>query len=157
MRRASKSEADRKAHFVGSPLHFPSNAISNGENSKNSKNSNDSLACVLPRCGGVRVTDVGAPGFGCPPSPSLFPVPKKRYYPQTTTPQEYLALFERYIDFLNLDVEVYLASMTHTSDDGGGGGDDDDDEDGGLGVATVNLAALKVVLTKHQVTVRAFC
>lgn len=42
--------------------------------------------------------------------------------------------------------------MTYTSDSGGGGGDDDDDdEDGGLGMATVNLAALKAVLTKHQV------
>ena len=41
--------------------------------------------------------------------------------------------------------------MTHTSAAGGGGGDDDDDDDGGLGVATVNLAALKAVLTKHQV------
>lgn len=66
-------------------------------------------------------------------------------------PQEYLALFERYIDFVNLDVEAYLASMTHTSDASGGGGDDEDDDDEGLGVATVNLAALKAVLTKHQV------
>lgn len=88
-------------------------------------------------------------------TPPLFPAQEQTIPPQTTpTPQEYLTLFERYIDFLNLDVEVYLASMTHTSggDGGGGGGDDDDDdEDGGLGVATVNLAALKTVLTKHQV------
>lgn len=30
-------------------------------------------------------------------------------------------------------------------------GDDDDDEGEGLGVPTVDLAALRVVLTKHQV------
>ncbi|CAM9230557.1 unnamed protein product, partial [Ectocarpus fasciculatus] len=63
--------------------------------------------------------------------------------------RDYLKLFDRYVDFLNLDVEAYMASMTHTSKDGGGGGDDDDDEEG-LGVATVNLAALRAVLTKHQ-------
>lgn len=66
--------------------------------------------------------------------------------------QEYLKLFEGYIDFLNLDVEAYLASMTHTTA-AAGGGDDDDDDDGGLGVATVNLAALRAVLAKHQVRV----
>ncbi|CBJ31041.1 dynein heavy chain [Ectocarpus siliculosus] len=63
--------------------------------------------------------------------------------------RDYLKLFDRYVDFLNLDVEAYMASMTHTSNDGGGG-DGDDDEEEGLGVATVNLAALRAVLTKHQ-------
>lgn len=68
-------------------------------------------------------------------------------------------MFECYIDFLNLDVEQYLASMTHSGvaggvgGNGGGGGDeDDDDEDGGLGVATVDLAALRAVLLKHRVS-----
>jgi len=46
-------------------------------------------------------------------------------------------------------VETYLASMTHTT--AAAAGDDEDDDDGGLGVATVNLAALQAVLTKHQV------
>lgn len=63
--------------------------------------------------------------------------------------QEYLKLFDGYIDFLNLDVEKYLSSMTHTTAEVEG--DDDDDEGEGLGVPTVDLAALRVVLTKHQV------
>lgn len=65
--------------------------------------------------------------------------------------QDYLKLFDRYVDFLNLDVEACMASMTHRSN-GGGGGDGDDDDEEGLGVAPVNLAALRAVLTKHQVS-----
>ena len=63
-----------------------------------------------------------------------------------------MKLFEPYISFLNLDVEQYMASMTHAgANGGGGGGDDDDDEEEGLGVAEVNLEALRAVLSKHQV------
>lgn len=94
-------------------------------------------------------------------APYFFPVPLRRKIDRRAQKehhdpdslrhrQEYLKLFEGYIDFLNLDVEAYLASMTHTTA-ATGGGDDDDDDDGGLGVATVNLAALKAVLAKHQV------
>ena len=61
-----------------------------------------------------------------------------------------MKLFEPYISFLNLDVEQYMASMTHAGASGGGG-DDDDDEEEGLGVAMVNLEALRAVLSKHQV------
>lgn len=66
--------------------------------------------------------------------------------------QEYLKRFDRYIDFLNLDVERYMASMTHTGPAAGGDNDDDDnDGEGGLGLPSVDIAALRSVLQKHRV------
>lgn len=42
-----------------------------------------------------------------------------------------------------------MSSMTHAGP--ATANDDDDEEDGGLGLPTVDLAALQAVLLKHQV------
>lgn len=48
-----------------------------------------------------------------------------------------------------------MSSMTHkgaAAEDGGDNEEDDDDEEMGLGVSTVDLAALRAVLVKHRVS-----
>lgn len=58
-----------------------------------------------------------------------------------------MRLFETYIDFMNLDEELYLSSMTHVVPPA----EDASDEGEGLGVATVDLGDLREVLAKHRV------
>ena len=70
---------------------------------------------------------------------------------------EYLTKFDKYSDFLNLDVETYLSGLKHAqsdeSDDEGGGDDDDGNDDsvaeGSSKLVKVNLDSLREVLSKH--------